>query len=82
MRAKKTVDGNRGVGNEGERETMGAFTGKKEKKGKGEEAQMGWHEGEWRQCGGKTCGKKKEMTGKGTGNSIYGNIVVYVVFDS
>ena len=32
---------------------------------------------------GKISGKKKEMTGgKGMGNGIYGNIVVYVVFDS
>ena len=64
MRAKKTVDGNRGVGNEGERETMGAFTGKKEKKGKGEEAQMGWHEGEWRQCGGRRAERRKKWRGK------------------
>uniref|UniRef100_UPI002805FBAD hypothetical protein n=1 Tax=uncultured Prevotella sp. TaxID=159272 RepID=UPI002805FBAD len=28
MRAKETVDGNRGVGNEGERETMGKITEK------------------------------------------------------
>ena len=46
MRAKETVDGNRGVGNEREGEIKGAFLGEKEKKGKGEEARMGWNEGE------------------------------------
>ena len=43
-----TVDENRGVGNEGEGEPKGAFTGKKRKKGKGEEARTGWQEGERR----------------------------------
>ena len=41
MRAKETVDGNRGVENEREGEIKGTFTGKKEKRGKGEEVRMG-----------------------------------------
>ena len=53
MRAKETVDGNRGVEDEREGEIKGTFLGEKEKKGKGEEARMGWNEGEWRECGGR-----------------------------
>ena len=53
IRAKETVDGNRGVGNEREGEIKGAFLGEKEKKGKGEEARIGWNEGEWRECRGR-----------------------------
>ena len=47
------MDGNRGVGNEREGEIKGTFLGEKEKKGKGEEARMGWNEGEWRECRGR-----------------------------
>ena len=56
MRAKETVGRNRGGEDEGERETMGTFTGKKEKRGKVRRYAWG-HEGESRQCG----GKHKEM---------------------
>ena len=48
MRAKKTVDGNRGVEDGREGEIKGNFLGEKEKRGKGEEARIGWNEGEWR----------------------------------
>ena len=53
MRAKETVDGNRGVGNEREGEIKGTFLGEKGKRGKGEEVRMGWNEGEWRECRGR-----------------------------
>ena len=41
MRAIETVDGNRGVEDEREKETKGLSWGKRRKKGKGEEVRMG-----------------------------------------
>ena len=53
MRAKETVDGNRGVEDGRKGEINGTFLGEKEKKRKGEEVRMGWNEGEWRKCRGR-----------------------------
>ena len=48
MRAKETVDGNRG-GEDGEKkENKELSLGERRKKGKGEEARTGWQEGERR----------------------------------
>ena len=53
MRAKETVDGNRGVEDGRKGEINGTLLGEKEKKRKGEEVRMGWNEGEWRECRGR-----------------------------
>jgi len=67
MRAKETVDGNRGVGNEREGEIKGTFLGEKEKKGKGEEVRMGVARRGMARMSGKISGKKKEMTAERNG---------------
>ena len=60
MRAKETVDGNR-VGEDEEKRKQGAFLGGKEEKGEGRGGtDGGWHEGEWRQCGGKHKERRKK----------------------
>ena len=60
MRAKETVDGNRG-GEDEEKRKQGAFLGGKEEKGEGRGGtDGGWHEGEWRQCGGKHKERRKK----------------------
>ena len=53
MRAKETVDGNRGIGNEREGEINGKLQGKGGEKKKDGEVRMGWNEGEWRECRGR-----------------------------
>ena len=52
MRAKETVDGNRGVGDEGKKIQRGLSPGKRRKGGKVRRYAWG-HEGESLQCGGK-----------------------------
>ena len=53
MRAKETVDGNRGIGNEREGEINGKLQGKGGEKKKDGEVRMRWNEGEWRECRGR-----------------------------
>ena len=60
MRAKETVDGNRGVGDEGKKIQRGLSPGKRRKGGKVRRYGWGWHEGEWRQCGGKHKERRKK----------------------
>ena len=52
MRAKETVDGNRGIGDEGKKIQRGLSPGKRRKGGKVRRYAWG-HEGESLQCGGK-----------------------------
>ena len=60
MRAKETVDGNRGVEDERKGELNGFLQGKGGEKKKDGEVRMGWNEGEWRQCVGKHKERRKK----------------------
>ena len=60
MRAKKTVNGNRVGEDEEKKETKGLSWGKGGKMGRERRYGWGWHEGEWRQCGGKHKERRKK----------------------